>query len=198
MQKTRQLLQYGKQCQILMHVSRQHTKNLRSDVRPQKALHQSATDSKSHASCQDVFHVESFARKAVGAVWGKADLQDEGLYIMPLGRHVCYVSHHKASQLDERCKGSVSNHHYICPHLQQRERLPVRLVTDASALASEENRNLWSHGALCDSRACERAECCVYWGQAMTDSEELSQHMVARPTVADQMGPLYCTQHGRV
>ena len=73
---------------------------------------------------------------------GKADLQDKGLYTMPQGRHVCDVLHYKASQLDECCAGSGfgSDHHYICSHLQQWERLPVRLVTDASPLTSEENR----------------------------------------------------------
>lgn len=92
------------------------------------------------------------------AVSCKDDLQGKGLYIVPQGRHVCYVLHYKASQLDVCCGGSGSNHHYICPHLQQRERLPVRLVSNASTLASEENRRSWLPDALCDCEACERAD----------------------------------------
>ena len=117
-------------------------------------------------------HAQGVARQAVAAALRQSDLQDQGLYIMPQGRHVCYVLHYKASQLDECCGGSGSNHHYICPHLQQWERLPVGLITDAAALASEQNR-LWSADALRDCEARTRAEVCLCWKQLMTQPDRL-------------------------
>lgn len=73
-------------------------------------------------------------------VQGRANLQDQGLYIMPLGRHVCKIPGYKAGQFDAAPGGVRSNHHHICAYLQQREGLPVRLVADAPALKTTQQR----------------------------------------------------------
>lgn len=81
-------------------------------------------------------------------VQGRADLQNQGLYIMPLGRHVCKIPGYKAGQFDAAPGGVRSNYHHICTHFQQRKGLPVRLVADAPAL---ETTQQW--GSRCAENA---------------------------------------------
>lgn len=98
---------------------------------------------------------------------------------MPLGRYVCYISHHKASQLDKSHGGSGPDHQHISPYLKQWEWLPVRLVTDTSALQSEESRRRWLPVALHRVKLVERPRCLLAEGKYCR-ADQLDKHKVVR------------------